>query len=155
MVHVKWLAAVVLAVCWNAAAVARLPATALAGHAAPPPAQAPWELSGFLHAPIKRLDEATRRQYLRAGTATIRLALEKGERVSGRRHTGKQLLWVVKGRVEVRSPQRRFIVRQGEVLIIPPDASHEVQALDDAIVVDFLRQPNRVDASAGQQAAAQ
>jgi len=140
----KWFTAVCAAVLALAqlCAVPDSRSAAPAGTAAPavPPGRAACRLAGFKKIPVKRLDEGTRRQYLRAGTATVRLTLEKGERTDWRQRASERLLWVAKGRVVVRAPGLACIVRQGEVLIMPPNASHEVAALENAVVVDFLGQ---------------
>ena len=78
--------------------------------------------------------------------STLLLArLDKDSKVARHKHAHEQLSYVLKGAIKVSvgdSNARDFVVREGEVSVMPPDVEHELSALEDTI--DFFA-PRRED----------
>lgn len=53
-------------------------------------------------------------------------------------HPNEQITWITQGAVKVLSQGKEFIVKPGDVLIIPPNVPHEFIALEDTIDIDFF-----------------
>jgi len=85
------------------------------------------------------------RQYL-TGVRTMlaRIVLKKGARVPMHQHFHEQLSHVVEGALKFLLEEGEVIVRAGEILCIPPDAPHEVIALEDSVALDIFN-PQRQD----------
>ncbi len=73
-----------------------------------------------------------------------RLELRKYAVVPEHRHVNEQLSMVERGALKFRFEDREQVVRGGEALLIPPNAPHGVEALEDTVVVDVFS-PARED----------
>jgi quercetin dioxygenase-like cupin family protein len=84
------------------------------------------------------------RQYL-AGVQTMlaRLVLKKGAHVPRHHHVNEQVSHVIAGALDFVLNDERVTVRAGEILCIPPDAPHEVFALEDSIALDIFTPPRQ------------
>jgi quercetin dioxygenase-like cupin family protein len=84
------------------------------------------------------------RQYL-TGVKTMlaRLVLKKGAHVPMHRHFHEQISQVVEGALRFVLEEGEVVVHAGEVLAIPPDAPHEVFALEDSVALDIFNPPRQ------------
>jgi quercetin dioxygenase-like cupin family protein len=84
------------------------------------------------------------RQYLSgASTMLARIELRKGARVCRHHHHNEQISHVVAGALEFLLEEGAVTVRAGEILCIPPNAQHEVVALEDSIALDIFNPPRQ------------
>jgi len=68
-----------------------------------------------------------------------------GGKAPSHKHPHQQIAYISKGRVKFRIEDREWICKEGDSLYVPPEAEHEVEALeDDSIVVDIFS-PQRED----------
>jgi quercetin dioxygenase-like cupin family protein len=62
--------------------------------------------------------------------------LKKGALVPRHAHADEQMIYVLQGVLRVSIDGEDVTVREGEVLQVPPGASHQLEALDDTFVLD-------------------
>ncbi|HTW81373.1 MAG TPA: cupin domain-containing protein [Terracidiphilus sp.] len=84
------------------------------------------------------------RQYL-TGVKTMlaRIELKKGARVPLHQHFHEQISQVVEGALKFVLEEGEMMVREGEILCIPPNAPHEVLALEDSVALDIFNPPRQ------------
>lgn len=71
--------------------------------------------------------------------------MDKGARVAKHHHANEQITYIAKGSVKVSAEGKELIVKEGDVLIIPPNVTHEFVCLEDGTVdIDFFT-PARKD----------
>ncbi|HUB83043.1 MAG TPA: cupin domain-containing protein [Bryobacteraceae bacterium] len=85
------------------------------------------------------------RKAIHSGNMTVaRLELLQGATVAEHSHHNEQITMVERGAVEFAIEGGRKVVRSGETLVIPPNVSHGVVALEDTVVFDIFA-PSRDD----------
>jgi quercetin dioxygenase-like cupin family protein len=84
------------------------------------------------------------RQYL-TGVKTMlaRIELKKGAHVPMHQHFHEQISHTVQGALKFVLEEGEVIVREGDVLFIPPNAPHEVLALEDSVALDIFNPPRQ------------
>jgi quercetin dioxygenase-like cupin family protein len=84
------------------------------------------------------------RQFV-TGTKTMlaRIVLKKGAHVPLHSHVNEQVSHVVAGALDFLLEEGRVTVRAGEILCIPPNAPHEVIALEDSVALDIFNPPRQ------------
>lgn len=86
--------------------------------------------------PLERVTEMVARKVIRTPAHEIRqMYLKRGALVARHVHEGEQLVYVLQGALQVRVDGRSRIVREGEMLVVPPAAPHQAEALDDTFVL--------------------
>jgi quercetin dioxygenase-like cupin family protein len=92
----------------------------------------------------EQMNPLVTRQYV-TGTKTMlaRLVLKKGAHVPLHHHINEQVSHVVAGALDFLLEEGRVTVRAGEVLCIPPNAPHEVLALEDSVALDIFNPPRQ------------
>ncbi len=84
------------------------------------------------------------RQYVTGEkTMLARIVLKKGAHVPRHQHFHEQVSHVLEGALEFVLDEGRKTVRAGEILCIPPNAPHEVTALEDSIAFDIFNPPRQ------------
>ncbi len=84
------------------------------------------------------------RQYVTGtGTMLARLVLKKGAHVPLHYHVNEQVSHVVAGALDFLLEEGKVTVRAGEILCIPPNAPHEVVALEDSVALDIFNPPRQ------------
>ena len=79
------------------------------------------------------------RQYITADRVTIaRFELKRGGVVPRHAHENEQVSIVLSGALLFRIDGREITVRGGEVMQIPGSVAHEVEVLEDALVIDVF-----------------
>nr|WP_315149850.1 cupin domain-containing protein [uncultured Flavobacterium sp.] len=70
--------------------------------------------------------------------------LEKGAHIPKHKHPNEQITHILEGKVKVAINGVEYIVKKGDVLIIPPNIEHEFWALEDTLDMDMFA-PLRMD----------
>ena len=70
-----------------------------------------------------------------------RLKLKKGCLVPLHHHHNEQVSYVVDGALKFTFPDKVVVVNSGEVLVIPPNLPHKVEALVDTLDFDIFSPP--------------
>jgi len=70
-----------------------------------------------------------------------RLKLKKGCLVPLHHHHNEQISYVVDGALKFTFPDKEVVVNSGEVLVIPPNLPHKVEALVDTLDFDMFSPP--------------
>jgi quercetin dioxygenase-like cupin family protein len=98
-----------------------------------------WE-----NVPIEQLNPLIERQFV-VGTNVMvaRVLLKQGAVVPLHHHSNEQITAVLEGALKFLMEGREIGVCPGEVLCIPPDAPHEVHALEDTITLDIFNPPRQ------------
>lgn len=93
---------------------------------------------------IEQLNPLIGRQFV-VGTDVMlaRILLKKGAHVPLHHHHNEQVTYVLEGALEFLIAGDRIVVRSGEVLCIPPNVPHEVNALEDTVDLDIFNPPRQ------------
>jgi quercetin dioxygenase-like cupin family protein len=95
--------------------------------------------------PIEQITPLVQRQMLYGSQSTIvKWTVKKGGVFPLHHHANEQVTWITKGRCEVFSQAKKFVLTAGSVLIIPPNVPHEFICTEDSIDIDFFS-PQRQD----------
>ena len=76
-----------------------------------------------------------------ANLTVARLELQKYAVVPEHTHLNEQFAMVERGALKFRFEGREQVVKAGEALLIPPNAPHAVEALEDSAVIDIFSPP--------------
>ena len=89
------------------------------------------------------------RQHLSCEKMTLaRVELKKGCYVPSHQHENEQISHVLEGALKFVSDGKEYVVRAGEMLVIPPQAPHDALALEGTTVLDIFA-PSRADWAQG------
>jgi quercetin dioxygenase-like cupin family protein len=95
--------------------------------------------------PQENLNERITRQMIHSPQATIaRITLKQGAVVPLHQHVNEQVTMVLSGALQFEMDGVQFILHTGDVLVIPPDVPHRVEALEDSLATDLFT-PRRED----------
>lgn len=72
-----------------------------------------------------------------------RIVLKKDAHVPMHQHFHEQVSHVVEGALKFVLEEGEVIVRAGDILFIPPNAPHEVFALEDSVALDIFNPPRQ------------
>ncbi len=93
---------------------------------------------------LEPLNARMSRRAIHGDQLTIaRLELQKYAVVPEHSHVNEQVSMVERGALKFLFEGREQIVRAGEALLIPANASHAVEALEDTVVVDVFAPPRQ------------
>ncbi len=82
------------------------------------------------------------RRMIHGGKMTVaRIRLGKGAVVPMHSHANEQVSMVESGALRFVIAGEERILHAGEVMVIPPDAPHLVEALEDSLAVDLFSPP--------------
>jgi unsaturated pyranuronate lyase len=100
----------------------------------------------------ERMNPLLTRQVIHGEHITVaRIQLAKGAIVPVHSHINEQITLLEKGRLRFVISGEERILQAGEALQIPPNAPHEVEALEDSLAVDLFS-PIRADWISGDDA---
>ena len=89
------------------------------------------------------------RQHLSCEKMTLaRVELKKGCYVPSHQHENEQISHVLEGALKFISEGKEYLVRAGEMLVIPSHAPHDALVLEDTTVLDIFA-PARADWAQG------
>jgi quercetin dioxygenase-like cupin family protein len=71
-----------------------------------------------------------------AGETLTQTYFKKGALVPRHAHAGEQAIYVLQGALRAVVDGEEVTVREGEVLVVPANALHQTEALDDTFVLD-------------------
>jgi quercetin dioxygenase-like cupin family protein len=95
--------------------------------------------------PAEQVSELLRRQYLSGSNTTfVKWIAKKGAVVPLHHHVNEQITWITDGAAEVYSQGRKYLMRAGDIMIIPPNVPHEFVFTEDTIDIDVFA-PGRQD----------
>jgi quercetin dioxygenase-like cupin family protein len=95
--------------------------------------------------PTEKINDLLSRQYLHGTNSTfVKWTAKKGAVVPLTHHVNEQITWITEGLAEVYSQDRRYVMKAGDVMIIPPNVPHEFRFLEDSIDIDIFA-PGRQD----------
>jgi quercetin dioxygenase-like cupin family protein len=101
---------------------------------------------------IEQLNPLLERQVVHGGRLTLaRIHLRKGCIVPEHAHEPEQLSWLKEGRLRFELAGKELILETGDVLDIPSNVPHRVEALEDSFVIDIFS-PAREDWRTGDDA---
>lgn len=99
----------------------------------------------FENMPVEKVSDQIGRQYIYSSQGTlVKWFFKKGAVVPLHHHINEQITWITKGSVRVDSQGKTFIVKAGDVIVIPPNVPHKFTALEDTIDIDVFS-PARQD----------
>ncbi len=104
--------------------------------------------------PPEQMNPAMVRQAFHGDHLTVaRISLLKGAVVPAHQHHNEQITFLLSGRIRfLLQGGRELILEAGQMLRIPPMASHGVEALDDGTVAMDVFSPPREDWKTGDDA---
>jgi quercetin dioxygenase-like cupin family protein len=89
--------------------------------------------------PFEKLSEKVFRRYISGqNEMLVYFLLKKGAIIQKHHHISEQITYIVKGSVKVLSRGKTWIVRAGDVLVIPPNVCHQFEALEDTVDIDIF-----------------
>ena len=87
----------------------------------------------------EQINPSISRQYITADKVTIaRFELKRGGVVPRHAHENEQVSMVLSGALLFRIDGREVTIRGGDVMQIPGNVPHEVEVLEDALVIDVF-----------------
>jgi quercetin dioxygenase-like cupin family protein len=92
----------------------------------------------------EKLSDKISRTYVYGKNAMLaRFTFKKGAVVPKHEHPNEQITYILKGSVKVTTKDKTYIVKAGQVLVIPPNTFHEFEALEDTIDIDVFSPPRQ------------
>jgi reactive intermediate/imine deaminase len=93
----------------------------------------------FDKVPKEKLSDTVSRQYLMGKQSMlVKWEFKKGAVIPMHTHPNEQITWITKGAVKVLSQGKEFILKEGDILVFPPNVPHEFHALEDTTDIDFF-----------------
>ena len=94
--------------------------------------------------PEERLGPLLTRRFASGERSTIgRFALAKGCTVPVHCHDNEQLIMILSGALKLTIDGREVVLKTGDILVIPPNAAHGAEALEDTDEIDFFAPARR------------
>src|SRR5688500_18115340 len=103
---------------------------------------------------LDKVTEMVARKVIVGTETTLTQAyFKKGAIVPLHTHPTEVVVYVLQGAVRVQMPGVDAIVREGEVLVVPPNVAHQSESLDDTFVLTVAGRsaPGTVDQPSGEQ----
>jgi quercetin dioxygenase-like cupin family protein len=103
------------------------------------------QLFGLDTQPMEKVSDLISRQYRHGTSSTfVKWTVKKGAVIPLHHHPNEQITWFTEGLAEVFSQGRRYRIKAGDIMIIPPNVPHEFRFLADTIDIDIFA-PGRQD----------
>jgi quercetin dioxygenase-like cupin family protein len=100
------------------------------------------KLYNWSQMPQEQVNALASRQMIHAQTmSVIRRELAKGSVTRLHQHADEQISMVERGKLKFVVDGEEEIVSSGETFVIPPNAPHSVEALEDTVVFDLFSTP--------------
>ena len=94
--------------------------------------------------PVEKLSALISRQVIHTATMTIaRIQLGRGALVPVHHHVNEQVTTVESGLLRFDMGGEKFDLLPGRSLVIPANLPHEVEALEDSMVMDLFAPPRQ------------
>ncbi len=102
--------------------------------------------------PEERMNDRVTRRVIHTANMTIaRIRMDQGAIVALHHHVNEQITMLERGRLVFRMSGQEVIVNAGQMLQIPPNVPHEVEALENSLATDLFA-PSREDWKRGDDA---
>ena len=89
--------------------------------------------------PMEKINDLLFRRYLRrANLNLVKWTAKKGAVVPLTHHVNEQARWITEGLAEVYSQRRNYLMKSGDIKILPPNGPHEFVFLEDTIGGDIF-----------------
>jgi quercetin dioxygenase-like cupin family protein len=98
--------------------------------------------------PEQVTDKISRRMMAGEQSMVVWWEMKAGAHAGAHSHPNEQLVWMLKGRMELRIGDEKRLMGPGDVAVIPGGVNHEAWFPDDAEVIDIFYPP-RADFLAG------
>lgn len=96
----------------------------------------------FEDMPVERLNPLLDRQFVTGERSMLaRLVLRTGCVVPLHSHENEQITYILEGALKFIIENKEYVVRAGEVLVIPSNTPHSAEALEDTIDLDIFCPP--------------
>jgi quercetin dioxygenase-like cupin family protein len=96
-------------------------------------------LYNWTQVPEEQLNPSVSRQMIHGQTMTVaRLRLRKGAIVPLHHHGNEQISMIEKGRLRFVIAGEERVACEGDMVAIPPNAPHLVEALEDSVATDLF-----------------
>ena len=107
------------------------------------------KLYGWDHVAEEQMNPLFSRQVIHGEKLTLaRVHLRKGCAVTPHSHAHEQFTMVESGRLHFVVGGEEVMLQAGDMMLIPPDTPHGVEALEESVVLDFFS-PAREDWQSG------
>lgn len=95
--------------------------------------------------PVEQVSPGLQRQYLIGTHMTfVKWTAKKGATVPLTHHVNEQFTWITEGACDVYSQGKKYRMKAGDVMLIPPNVPHEFIFIEDTIDIDIFA-PGRQD----------
>lgn len=92
---------------------------------------------------LEKVTEMVARKVMAGAETTLTQAyFKKGAIVPIHTHPGEVIVYVLQGALRIQMPGVDAIVREGDVLIVPPHVTHQTESLDDTFVLTVAATPS-------------
>jgi len=92
--------------------------------------------------PLERInDDITRRMIVGQNEMIVRWEFRKGGVAARHSHPNEQIVMMVRGRLRLGVGEVELILKEGDIVVVPPHLPHEAEALEDTIVIDIFSPP--------------
>src|SRR4051794_2501244 len=93
----------------------------------------------WIDVPSEQITDAIARRFITGETVTVgRFELKEGGVVPSHAHLNEQVSIVLSGVLLFKIDGEETVVRAGEVMQIPPNVAHQVEVLEDTLVIDVF-----------------
>jgi quercetin dioxygenase-like cupin family protein len=93
---------------------------------------------------LERLNPLLDRQFVVGENVMLaRILMKKGCVVPMHRHVNEQVSYILEGALKFVVGGQELVVREGDVLCIPPDMPHEATAVEDTVGLDVFNPPRQ------------
>jgi quercetin dioxygenase-like cupin family protein len=83
----------------------------------------------------------SRRMIVGSKEMLVRWELKKGAVVERHSHPHEQIAVMVHGKLRLNVENTETIMGKDDIVVIPPNAPHEAEALEDTVVIDIFSPP--------------
>jgi quercetin dioxygenase-like cupin family protein len=102
-------------------------------------------LYGLADQPVEHVSPLIDRQVIYGAQSTFVVwTMKKGAVVPLHHHPNEQITWITKGRAEVYSGGKKYVMNAGDLMVIPPNVPHEFVITEETIDIDIFA-PQRQD----------
>ncbi|GMM70476.1 hypothetical protein MTsDn5_04280 [Alteromonas gracilis] len=89
--------------------------------------------------PKESVTDKLTRQYFHGNESTfVRWDAKKGAKVPLHKHPNEQVTWLLQGKATVFSDGKKYMMKAGDIMVIPANVLHEFHFTEDAIDIDFF-----------------
>ncbi len=94
--------------------------------------------------PVEHPSDTINRCHVHGKKGTLaRFELKQGAIIAQHQHPYEQIVYILSGSVRLIVVGKEYLVKSGEVLIIPSNIPHSLEALEDTIDIEFFAPPRQ------------